>query len=816
MNRTRPAIVSAALALVAGTPLIPLNTSAAEGDGTTGSGAIRYLAQSIVWTQDHSYADWGASAALNVGTGAGEGHLSVQNGARVEIPGSLFIGGKGYGSPYRVEEGHDGLVTVGPDSTLECGSQASHSGSAQIYVGWGSGVKGTLRVNGGELISNYILRVGCHVDSDGLMEVLGGGRVTLRRGEQIADTDACFLSIATAAGSRGLLRVAEGSTLEFSLDPGERTRAEIGAGGNGTLLVEGGSRVSLGQDYAHIGGESGSQGLVYVREGSRLELPGVTYLARDAGSRGDIVIEGSGSLLVGQDLAVGEQGNAALVLRDSGRADVAGTLAVGAREGSGTGQVSVSSGAQLVTSGSAVVGSSGVLQLSDGGQWVSSAPVSVTSGGLVQLSGSSRWEVQDAVNFRSGSTLSFVLNSLEQVPEVVVAPGAILTLPAGSRLQLTLSDALLSAAAQGGFELPLIQGELVDEGYDYVLRDKSGLLDTSGLEELADGQWGLRVTLDRNALQRTLRDDASRLVNGLWSSTGVVQDYTSALMDRPQHQGGRHLWSMGLGSFSRMSTHAGSPGFDFNGGGYALGADAALRERASLGLSFGQLCGSNQSTDGLTRIRQNSLMGSLYARYDSRAGEPGRRLVLDAYAAYGRVSNRARSSMYGTGAERSTGRWSDDVYALGLRASWARPLTENASLLPFIGLRYLHGSHGSFTMASDELVRSYSSASLHNLSIPLGLTLRGRYTLRHEQQLLPELTLAYVWDVSRDNPHLATDMLGSYAESSGAAPGKHAFMLRTGAAWVINENWATGLYYHLERRNHELEQGVNLSVSYGF
>ncbi len=816
MKRPRPPKLLAACALVAGASLLPLPAFAAASDGTTGEDDNRYLTGTVIWTQDHRYDDWGPNTSLNVGTGAGEGHLSVQDGARVEVAGALFIAGKGYGSPYSIEQGHDGLVSIGPGSTLECGSQApSHSGG-HIYVGWGSGVQGTLRVDGGELISNYMLHVGCHEDSHGLLELLHGGRVTLGLSELISGEEAAFLSIATSAESQGLLRVDGQSVLEFSVGADELTRADIGTGGHGTLLIEGSSRVSLGKDFALIGVESTSDGLVHVRGASRLELPGVTYMARDEGSRGSLVVEGEGSRLLGQTLSVGEGGEGSVLITGGAEAEFSGPLAVGIRTGSG--RVDIQSGARLSTADITAVGSRGSLHLAEGARWQSSGSVAVSEGGTVSLSGSSRWEAEGAVTFQPGSTLSFVVDSLERAPELTVASGALLTLAEDSRLQLTLSSELLAAAAGGeSLVLPLITGEFVNEGYEYELRDESGLFDSSGLRQLSDGRWGLNLSLDSAALRDSLAEDAARVANALWSAGNVMQDYTSALFHRPYRTCGRNIWGMGLGSFTHMSSQGNTPGYDFNGGGYALGADTHFQAgRSSLGISFGQLYGTNKSADGLARIRQNSLMGSLYARYDSHAGQPGRRMVLDAYAAYGRVHNHGRSSLPGIMDSRGSGSWSDDVYALGIRASWERPLSARASLLPFVALRYIHASHGGFGLGAGELSRRYTSATLRTLSLPIGFTLRSCYSFGNNQQLLPELTLAYVWDMSRGNPRLHSSMLGESALSSGAAPGRHAFMLRPGAHWVMNEHWSSGLYYHLECRNHEVNQGVDISVSYSF
>ncbi len=814
MNKQGPSLLLAALAATAGGILSSGNACAATAaDGTTGSGSIRYHSGSLTWTSDHRYESGGANTSLCVGTGAGAGHLSVQNGARVEVPAALFIAGKGYGSSYRIEEGHDGLVEVGPGATLECGNATTSGSAAQVYVGWGSGVKGTLRVNGGELISNYILRVGCHEDSDGLMEVLNGGRATLRLGEKIRGTDTSFLSIATAAGSRGLLRVSGGSTLAFAPQPGERTRADIGAGGNGTLLVEEGSRASLGQDYAFIGTESGASGLVHVRGGSLVELPRETVMARAAGAEGRVVVEGRGSHLAGQSLTVGEVGVASFTIQDQASAELSGLLSVGP---GGTGHVGIHSGAQLSTTGATVVGSQGSVQLTGGGQWSSAAPVTVQGGGSVLLADASRWSAQQAVDFLSGSVLAFSVASPYTLPGLSMGNGAVLTFARGSRLQLAVSEQLLETIAQGAMELPLISGQMVNGGYELELLDTTGIYSVTELRQLADGRWGLTVSLNRPALRRTLEDDASRLSNALWSSTGVVQDYASAVSSRPYTACKRNIWGMGLGAFSRMEAQGNRPGFDFNGGGYAVGADTPMGGHSVVGLSFGQLYGTNKSTDGLTRVRQNSLMGSLYARYDSAPCRSGRRTLLDACATYGRVSDRARSAMFSTGVEHSSGRWSDDVYALGLRASWERPLSARTSLLPFIGLRYLHGSHGSFTMASLERSRVYGSASMHSLSLPVGVTLRARYEAGRKVEVVPELTLAYVGELSRTVPHMSTSMLGEQVTSWASVPGRHAFMLRAGAAMGMGEHWTTGLYYHLECREDEVAQAVDLSVGYRF
>lgn len=66
------------------------------------------------------------------------------------------------------------------------------------------------------------------------------------------------------------------------------------------------------------------------------------------------------------------------------------------------------------------------------------------------------------------------------------------------------------------------------------------------------------------------------------------------------------------------------------------------------------------------------------------------------------------------------------------------------------------------------------------------------------QLLLPELTLAYVGDVSRTNPSVKSTIYGIDNKHEGSNPGRSAFTMNAGTNWVINQNWSVGAFYTLK------------------
>lgn len=130
----------------------------------------------------------------------------------------------------------------------------------------------------------------------------------------------------------------------------------------------------------------------------------------------------------------------------------------------------------------------------------------------------------------------------------------------------------------------------------------------------------------------------------------------------------------------------------------------------------------------------------------------------------------------------------------------------------FTGLEYQSVDQDSFTETFTGGVREYRNGSMSTLSIPLGMKLMGVYEMEGTNVFAPELTLAYVTDVSRDNPEVNTSMYGFNRTGKGSDLGRGAFMLQAGANWMFDSTRSVGAFYALEARSHQVNQSVNAAL----
>lgn len=323
---------------------------------------------------------------------------------------------------------------------------------------------------------------------------------------------------------------------------------------------------------------------------------------------------------------------------------------------------------------------------------------------------------------------------------------------------------------------------------------------------------------------------AADLLNTLWTSTGMVQDFArKAVMTQawsrsfsPQEdlrdyfgRGiGVSLWGSGLGYFSNRG---GAHGFDFNSGGYAVGCDAELmRDRdwnVRAGLAFGQGFGTFKSDAG-SKVDQDALMFALYGGVDRRLHDD-MWLCIGGYVACGRVDNEGRT-LFIDGSPGDAD-WNDDVWSFGLQTELNYRVSDYFMVTPFTGLDYVYGSHGSLAeYFGDGLNRRYSHGAMQVWRVPVGVRFSMMMALWDNNGVIPELSVAYVGDISRSNPHATVEGAGSRSRVNGSNPGRSALMLRAGATFMLGARWSTGAAYHLEVRSGQTAQGVNAYVRYQF
>lgn len=284
-----------------------------DGDVTFDLGAFNYTLTQPLTTGVYSISlgDTGtASLELTNGTvtavqtaigttATGDGALLVNSGAELVTSDQLIVGSFGTGDLQIV---NSGLVTQ--TSTVRHG-----------YIGDEIGSTGTATVSGTGSLWDVAAAIIVGDEGNGSLTINSGGVVNTANGSIGSQATGVGTVLITGTGSQWNNTAAGGSTLG------------IGSSGDGTLTI--------------------SNGGSFTNDG--------TDIARNAGSFGDVIVDGVGSTYTDtDDILVGEGGTGTMTVRNGASAS-ADLISVGFLSGS-SGTLSIESGGQLTTSASGIVG----------------------------------------------------------------------------------------------------------------------------------------------------------------------------------------------------------------------------------------------------------------------------------------------------------------------------------------------------------------------------------------------------------------------------------------------------------------------------
>jgi len=353
-----------------------------------------------------------------------------------------------------------------------------------------------------------------------------------------------------------------------------------------------------------------------------------------------------------------------------------------------------------------------------------------------------------------------------------------------------------------------IVGNFIDENKLMVIDSSKLVLDAK------TGKLSYTGTIDGNAAENLVGADRVNVANTLWTSTAVVTSFAQHALYQISTCNDKktNIWGSGLGDFMDMS---GRNAFSFNSGGYALGVDQLVSEGLRLGISFGQTFGKFRSDDGQLKDDQRSLMLAIYSNYDLEISAK-KSISVRSYFAYGNVKNSATSNVGNTGSLAGKSDWHDTVFSFGTKVEWTYVMNDGISWTPFIGIEYIHGAQEDFTEKFGNGSRRFKNGKMQQWSVPVGITVKKKINMDNGQVFTPELTVAYIRDVSRNNPSVESSLLGVTNKSKGSNPGRSAFHLNAGANYCISRNWSAGAFYTFEVRSKQTMQNASLSARYSF
>lgn len=309
-------------------------------------------------------------------------------------------------------------------------------------------------------------------------------------------------------------------------------------------------------------------------------------------------------------------------------------------------------------------------------------------------------------------------------------------------------------------------------------------------------------------------------VNSLWSSASNAAALGGNVLSRlsvPRltDRHARNLWGMGLGDFARQRSRGGVDGYDYNGGGYSVGADSGMggEDEGIWGIAFGQLCGHARSRDFQGRNTQDTRMGSLYW---GRLMEESNRAywIFKGSLTWAETRNNMTSRL--SGAPASTGKWNNETWLAQAEVSRTAGCAGGWRLTPFVRMEFTHGRQDAFREQGG-YGRDFGGAALKRLSIPVGLEI-GRTDEWKGRPWAQSLRVSYVGDVLRDVPEAT--VYSPYSDMGwrgrAVSPERHGLRAEYNTFLQCNERWSVYGSYGLEVRGSSCYHRVNAGVSRSF
>lgn len=616
-----------------------------------------------------------------------------------------------------------------------------------------------------------------------------------------------------------------GGTADATKAPADILNADIFKGNSGSIIttleqvfsMDGCKDIgysiigSDGKPGANLSiGEAGGAAASIRLNGARYEAPQTTI--------------GNGTLTISEGTTLGCGDGSSVVLKGKGsNATNFGRVAADIDMGSGStflnqgtidGLMKMSSGA-IFTNNATI---NGDVIISEGAQVYGSGTfngtTTVKGGGLLYVGNSPGYQqhrnltladqarmgfyidgTTPATRGNTGSgTHSFITVSgaltLEGVVNVEIGIGMGIVMSGEDSFSLTLMKAMNPAeveATGASFNVTLTEGEeLLEEGSAQV----------TWQEELCELVFSATVSETAKAALT-----AGDYANTLWASASALKNFADTaanqfLIGKP---GETIAWGAGIGSFMN---HTGSSGFDYNGGGYAIGFQHAVSEELRAGVAIGQTYGTFTADNGRLKSDQTGNMVAITAQYVEALQKGVSSWGLSGYMAYGGIENSGKG-MFGSNT------WEDTMYTVGLHSDYRTQIGESSSLTLFTGIEYTYGSQEEIRLMPG---LTLTDGHMQTLSIPVGVTLRTKIDMAGYGVLAPELTVAYKGYLNQQAPSVRSN---SY-KINGSNPGRHELMINAGANWLLNESWSIGAFYSLETRSDAVNHAGNLSVRYIF
>ena len=345
---------------------------------------------------------------------------------------------------------------------------------------------------------------------------------------------------------------------------------------------------------------------------------------------------------------------------------------------------------------------------------------------------------------------------------------------------------------------------------DYGVGDKllssTGTL-TMGDVELVYNDSTVELELQGNSLvlvSKFKQEKADAVAQGNWGIASASRAFVNTVRGQHSNTGcianGRGtVWAAAFGAYNDMD------GADIDVKGAAVGVDAKVGDRSTVGLAVGYADGE-VSPAGLRDVDQEGTYVALYGEHGLKKLSATSCLSLDWVAAYGNTE----SDWNGMD-------WEQDSLQLNTRLNWNKKVTDRLCMSVFGGLEY-------FASESDT-VNGVKTGSIQNLRGEIGVGARyvawgapaltdgkGGIVKPGCEKLVFNGEIRYMNDLVRSNPVIRMNGLSGDGEN----PGRQGMGIEAGATYRIGERWSASANYGFNAMEDSKEHCVNVGASYTF
>lgn len=236
------------------------------------------------------------TGALSVGTSAAEGKVIFEEG-EFATPGAVYVGGKGLDTDGAVA--NNGEIVVKSPAKFHVATELN-LGNSHI------GGTGTLTLTGGAVTVGESVYVGVNL-GQGAIKATDGASLEVLSGAKGAVFAMSYRNMPGKLDDAYF----EESSITVGTKSGVKDYTSIGhSQGTANLVLV--KSTGTFADQILVGEKSGSDGTIYVRSKSTLNLQGNTVLGAEAGANGRIIVEASN--VFAEDVTVGNAGQGEISL----------------------------------------------------------------------------------------------------------------------------------------------------------------------------------------------------------------------------------------------------------------------------------------------------------------------------------------------------------------------------------------------------------------------------------------------------------------------------------------------------------------------